>query len=68
MKDLVDNKIYQPCHITWRVKNDPEKESIVVPAFAVVHLVTAGEEKGLVGSAEYYMDGSPLAAALQRSS
>ncbi|KAI1417430.1 hypothetical protein F5Y13DRAFT_152809 [Hypoxylon sp. FL1857] len=65
--DMVDNRIYQPCHITWQVKNDPEKEEITVPAFAVVHLVTSGEEKGLVGRAAYYMDGAPLMAALQRS-
>ncbi|KAI1101022.1 hypothetical protein F4804DRAFT_317269 [Jackrogersella minutella] len=66
--DMVDNKIYQPCHITWRVKNDPEKEKVVVPACAVIHLVTSGEDKGLICHAAYYMDGASLAAALQRSS
>ncbi|KAI1472550.1 uncharacterized protein F4812DRAFT_409368 [Daldinia caldariorum] len=65
--DMVDNKIYQPCHITWKVKNDPEKETIVVPAFAFVHLETSGENRGLVKQAAYYMDGAPLMAALQRS-
>ncbi|KAL7621557.1 hypothetical protein AAE478_008882 [Parahypoxylon ruwenzoriense] len=65
--DMLENRIYQPCHITWTVKNDPEKETIVVPAFAAIHLVTSGEEKGLVKSAAYYMDGSPLMTALQRS-
>ncbi|KAI1079701.1 hypothetical protein F5B20DRAFT_581160 [Whalleya microplaca] len=65
--DMVDNKIYQPCHITWVVKNDPEKEKIIIPAIAVLHLVLSGEEKGLIGSAEYYMDAAPLAVALQRS-
>ncbi|KAI0839582.1 hypothetical protein F5Y06DRAFT_265740 [Hypoxylon sp. FL0890] len=66
--DMVDNRIYQSCHITWQVKNDPENEKVVVPAFAVVHLVMSGEEKGLIGRAAYYMDGAPLVAALQRSS
>ncbi|KAI4866640.1 hypothetical protein F4820DRAFT_416234 [Hypoxylon rubiginosum] len=66
--DLVDNKIYQPCHVTWRVKNDPEKENITVPAFAFIQLVTSGEDKGLISRAAFYMDGGPLAAALQRSS
>ncbi|KAI0850755.1 hypothetical protein F5Y00DRAFT_231977 [Daldinia vernicosa] len=66
--DMVDNKIYQPCHITWKVKNDPEKETIVVPAFAFVCLETSGENRGRVKQAAYYMDGAPLMAALQRSS
>ncbi|KAI1379163.1 hypothetical protein F4677DRAFT_410799 [Hypoxylon crocopeplum] len=66
--DVVDNRIYQPCHITWQVKNDPEKEKVVVPAIAVIHLVTSGEDKGLISRAAYYMDGAPLVAALQRSS
>ncbi|KAI1638057.1 hypothetical protein F4809DRAFT_279420 [Biscogniauxia mediterranea] len=66
--DLVGDKIYHPCNITWKVKGDPEKETIVVPAFAVFHLVTEGENKGLVSSAEFYMDCSPLMAAIQRSS
>ncbi|KAI1760936.1 ribosomal protein S5 domain 2-type protein [Hypoxylon sp. FL1150] len=66
--DLVDNKIYQPCHITWQVKNDPEKEQIVVPAFAFISLVTSGEERGLISRAAFYMDGAPLMAALQRAS
>ncbi|OTA62767.1 hypothetical protein K449DRAFT_382069 [Hypoxylon sp. EC38] len=66
--DMVDNRIYQPCHITWQVKNDPENEKIKVPAFGLVHLVTSGPEKGLVSRAAYYMDGAPLVAALQRSS
>ncbi|KAI0113896.1 hypothetical protein F4776DRAFT_667059 [Hypoxylon sp. NC0597] len=66
--DMVDNKIYQSCHITWQVKNDPENEKVTVPAFAFLHLVTSGEEKGLVDRAAYYMDGAPLIAAFQRSS
>ncbi|KAI6082666.1 hypothetical protein F4821DRAFT_263703 [Hypoxylon rubiginosum] len=66
--DLVDNKIYQPCHITWQVKNDPEKEKIIVPAFALIYLVTSGDDKGLISRAAFYMDGAPLMAALQRSS
>ncbi|KAI5921154.1 hypothetical protein F4810DRAFT_376977 [Camillea tinctor] len=66
--ELVGDKIYHPCSITWKVKADPEKETIVVPAFAVFHLVTEGESKGLTSSAEFYMDSSPLMAAIQRSS
>ncbi|KAI0385018.1 hypothetical protein F5Y04DRAFT_203674 [Hypomontagnella monticulosa] len=66
--DMIENRIYQPCHITWKVKNDPEKETIKVPAVAVLHLELSGEEKGLIRRAAYYMDGSPLVAALQRSS
>ncbi|KAI8962652.1 hypothetical protein F5Y11DRAFT_322303 [Daldinia sp. FL1419] len=66
--DMVGDKIYQPCHITWKVKNDPEKETITVPACAIVCLETSGENKGLVKKAEYYMDSAPLMAALQRSS
>ncbi|KAI1778981.1 hypothetical protein F4818DRAFT_437782 [Hypoxylon cercidicola] len=66
--DLVENKIYQPCHITWRVKNDPEKEKITVPAFAFIYLVTSGVDAGLVSRASFYMDGAPLVAAIQRSS
>ncbi|KAI2778094.1 hypothetical protein F4815DRAFT_478726 [Daldinia loculata] len=65
--DMIDNKIYQPCHITWKVKNDPEKETIVVPAFAFIYLETSGENRGRVKQAAYYMDGAPLTAALQRS-
>ncbi|KAI2620517.1 hypothetical protein GGR54DRAFT_601389 [Hypoxylon sp. NC1633] len=66
--DMVDNRIYQPCHITWKVKNDPEKEEIVVPAVAIIDIVTSGEEKGLISYGAFYMDGTPLMAALQRSS
>ncbi|OTB04678.1 hypothetical protein M426DRAFT_150312 [Hypoxylon sp. CI-4A] len=66
--DIISNKIYQPCHITWHVKNDPEQEKIVIPAFAYIRLVTSGEEKGLASHAAYYMDGAPLRAALERSS
>ncbi|KAI3327262.1 hypothetical protein HD806DRAFT_486558 [Xylariaceae sp. AK1471] len=66
--NMIGNTIYQPCHITWVVKNDPEKEKVKVPAFAAIHLVVEGEEKGLIQSAEYYMDGSPLTAAFQRAS
>lgn len=65
--DLIGNdKIYQSCHITWKVKNDPKKETIVVPAMAVLHLVTSGVEKGLISGAEFYMDPAPLIAAFAR--
>ncbi|KAI1658693.1 hypothetical protein F4813DRAFT_355993 [Daldinia decipiens] len=66
--DMIDNKIYQPCHITWKVKNDPVRETIVVPAFAFICLETSGENRGRVKQAAYYMDNAPLMAALQRSS
>ncbi|KAI0886244.1 uncharacterized protein GGS22DRAFT_187482 [Annulohypoxylon maeteangense] len=66
--DMIENRIYQSCHITWQVKNDPEKEKVVVPAMAVIHLVKSGEEKGLINRAAYYMDGSPLKAVYQRLS
>ncbi|KAI1449126.1 hypothetical protein F5Y02DRAFT_414387 [Annulohypoxylon stygium] len=66
--DIIENRIYQSCHITWQVKNDPEKEKVKVPAFAVIHLVESGEDKGLIKHAEYYMDGSPLVAVYQRLS
>ncbi|KAI1211942.1 uncharacterized protein F4807DRAFT_458146 [Annulohypoxylon truncatum] len=66
--DMIENRIYQSCHITWQVKNDPEKEKVVVPAMAVIHLVESGDEKGLVKRAAYYMDGAPLAAVYQRLS
>ncbi|KAI1391943.1 uncharacterized protein F4822DRAFT_388995 [Hypoxylon trugodes] len=65
--DMIDNRIYQECRVTWKVKNDPEKETIVLSAIAVLHLATTGEEKGLVSHAAYYMDGAPLNAALKRS-
>lgn len=65
---MVENRIYQPCHITWQVKNDPEKETIKVPAAAILHVELSGERKGLISRAAFYMDGSPLMAALQRSS
>ncbi|KAI1501621.1 hypothetical protein F5X99DRAFT_193803 [Biscogniauxia marginata] len=66
--DLVDDKIYQPCYITWKVKNDPEKETVIIPGFAVFHLVMEGDDKDLISSAEFYMDSSPLMTAIQRSS
>ncbi|KAI1343366.1 hypothetical protein F5Y15DRAFT_232068 [Xylariaceae sp. FL0016] len=66
--DMVNDTIYQPCHIAWQVKGDPEKERIVIPAFAVFHLVMNGEDQGLIKSAEFYMDTSPLMAAIQRAS
>ncbi|KAI0009672.1 ribosomal protein S5 domain 2-type protein [Xylariaceae sp. FL0662B] len=28
--NMVDNKIYQPCHITWQIKNDPKQENCAV--------------------------------------
>ncbi|KAI1137445.1 hypothetical protein F5Y05DRAFT_387238 [Hypoxylon sp. FL0543] len=65
--DMVENRIYQSCHITWQVKNDPQNEKITVPGFGFYHLVTSGEEKGKVSRASYYMDGAPLMAALERS-
>ncbi|KAM0816618.1 putative SnoaL-like domain-containing protein [Seiridium cardinale] len=66
--DLVGNdKIYQSCHISWRVKADPERELVTVPAMAVFHLVTSGEEKGLIRAAEFYMDASPLLVAMSRA-
>jgi hypothetical protein len=66
--DLVgDGKIYQSCHISWRVKNDPQKEKVAIPGMAVIHLVTSGEEKGLIAAAEFYMDPAPLLAALARA-
>ncbi|KAI5860720.1 hypothetical protein GGS23DRAFT_222630 [Durotheca rogersii] len=66
--DMIEDRIYSPCRITWAIKDDPEKEIVSVPAFAAIHLVTSGEEKGLIRRAAFYMDGAPLAAALQRSS
>ncbi|KAK6072711.1 hypothetical protein SCUP515_07291 [Seiridium cupressi] len=66
--DLFGNdKIYQSCHISWRVKADPERELVTVPAMAVFHLVTSGEEKGLIRAAEFYMDASPLLVAMSRA-
>lgn len=66
--DLVENRtIYQSCRISWVVKNDPDKEVVVVPAMAVIHLVTSGDEKGLVQAAEYYMDPTGLIAAFSRA-
>ncbi|KAI2463302.1 hypothetical protein F4781DRAFT_417039 [Annulohypoxylon bovei var. microspora] len=65
--DMVENRIYQSCHVTWQVKNDPEKEKVVVPAMAVIHLVKSGHEKGLIDRAAFYLDGAPLMAAYQRS-
>lgn len=65
--DLVgSDKIYQSCHITWKVKNDPERETIEVPAMAVLHLVTSGAEKGLIREAQYYLDPAPLVSAFSR--
>ncbi|KAH8662077.1 hypothetical protein BX600DRAFT_465530 [Xylariales sp. PMI_506] len=65
--DLVGgDKIYQACSISFRVKNDPEMETVQIPGMAVLHLTTSEEEKGLVKRAEYYLDTSPLGPAFSR--
>lgn len=61
------DKIYQSCRIRFQAKNDPEKERVDVPAMAVLHLVTSGEETGLIRQAEYYLDASPLVTAFSRA-
>ncbi|EFX03228.1 hypothetical protein CMQ_3157 [Grosmannia clavigera kw1407] len=67
--DLVGDgsRFYQPCHITYRVKNDPEKEAIKIPAIGVWHLETAGEDVGKAKQFEVYLDPSPVTAAVARA-
>ncbi|ORY67626.1 uncharacterized protein BCR38DRAFT_427742 [Pseudomassariella vexata] len=67
--DLVGgDKIYQACEISWTVKDDPEKETVKIPAMAVFHLVTSGEERGLIKVFRAYLNTSPLEAAVARAS
>ncbi|EON98388.1 putative ntf2-like protein [Phaeoacremonium minimum UCRPA7] len=65
--DLVGDKIYQACTITYRAKNDPQKEEIVVPALGVFHILPAGDDAGKMKKAEVYIDPSPLMAAIARA-
>jgi hypothetical protein len=64
--DLVEDKMYQACTITYRAKNDPNNEEIVVPAFGVFHILPSGKDAGKMKRAEVYLDPAPLMAAIAR--
>ncbi|KAG0648334.1 Phosphoserine aminotransferase [Hyphodiscus hymeniophilus] len=49
--DVVKDKIYMSCTITYVVKNDPKQEKFRIPAFGVFHLVPVSEQLGQKGEA-----------------
>ncbi|KAH7037459.1 uncharacterized protein B0I36DRAFT_380650 [Microdochium trichocladiopsis] len=64
--DMTENRIYQPCHITWRLHGDDEHEEITVRALSILRITTEGPETGLVYDARFYLDAAPLMSALAR--
>lgn len=64
--DMTENRIYQPCHITWRLHGDDEREEITVRALSILRITTDGPETGLVYDARFYLDAAPLMSALSR--
>lgn len=64
--DMTENRIYQPCHITWRLHGDDEREEITVRALSIFRITTDGPETGLVYDARFYLDAAPLMSALSR--
>jgi hypothetical protein len=60
--DVVKDKIYLTCTITYVVKNDPKQEAFKIPAAGVFHLLDAaeqeelGDEEGVIRKFEVYLD------------
>lgn len=55
-----------PCHITWRLQGDDEREEVTVRALSILRISTDGPESGLVYDARFYLDAAPLMSALNR--
>lgn len=64
--DLVGDKLYQACRITYRMNNDPEEEETKIPAFGVFQVPLSGKDAGKMKKVVVYLDPSPLMAALAR--
>ncbi|KXJ94089.1 ribosomal protein S5 domain 2-type protein [Microdochium bolleyi] len=64
--DMAGDRIYMPCHITWRLQGDDEHEEITVRALSILRISTEGPESGLVYDARFYLDAAPLMSGLNR--
>ncbi|KAI8285673.1 hypothetical protein K4K56_009200 [Colletotrichum sp. SAR 10_98] len=58
--DKVDNKVWFTVKISYRAKGDPENQTITIPASALAHLVTEGEEAGKLARFQVFLDNSPV--------
>ncbi|KAH7310105.1 hypothetical protein BKA65DRAFT_169978 [Rhexocercosporidium sp. MPI-PUGE-AT-0058] len=61
--DVIGNKIYQTCTITYTVKDDPHSRSIKIPAMGVFHLVPCADFKSgepLIERFDVFLDGSEV--------
>lgn len=64
--DLVGNKIYESCLLTYIVANDPEEKKIKIPAFGKIFLVEEGQdEAGKMERFEVYLDPSEVFKRIQ---
>ncbi|KAF9878866.1 hypothetical protein CkaCkLH20_03766 [Colletotrichum karsti] len=58
--DKVDEKIWFTTEISYRVKGDPENETITLPGSALATLVTEGEETGKMARFQVFLDNRPV--------
>ncbi|KAF3810992.1 hypothetical protein GCG54_00003172 [Colletotrichum gloeosporioides] len=58
--DKVDNKVWFTVEISYRAKGDPENQTITIPASALAHLVTDGEEAGKLARFQVFLDNRPV--------
>ncbi|KAH6715159.1 hypothetical protein BKA61DRAFT_347630 [Leptodontidium sp. MPI-SDFR-AT-0119] len=61
--DVIDNKIYQTCTITYTVKDDPQNRTIKILAMGVFHLVPGADFKSgepIIERFDVFLDGSEV--------
>ncbi|KAJ9149435.1 hypothetical protein NKR23_g4254 [Pleurostoma richardsiae] len=58
--DVVGDRVYHACTISYLIKGDTKENEIEIPAAAIHHVVTEGEEKGLIKRFEVFIDNAPV--------